>query len=120
MSPNPTTTSRPTKGLADCFEMTSPTSKNPGQRFKQAGVFSGQPHGDAQVVRHAVVGDRAHNHPLLQQPVIHGRCVLPYIQRNEIALGRNPAQAQRPETLLLLLHTGLVQTPALCQILHIA
>ena len=53
--------------------MTSTTGQNLGQRLEEATVFSWQTDGDAQVIRHAVIGHRTHDHTFMQQ-ALENRC----------------------------------------------
>src|SRR5690606_3703077 len=115
--PRPTTARRLISGPAEVVVTTlSFTLQNPGQRLEETFVFLGQADGYAQMVRHAVTCDRADNHALAQQPLIHRRCLPAEIDGNEIAARRDPGQAQLTEALLQLRHTFAVGAAAFSQI----
>src|SRR5690606_38100314 len=115
--PRPTTARRLMSGPAEAVVTTlSFTLQNPGQRLEETLVFLGQADGYAQMVRHAVTGDRADNHALAQQALIHRRCLPAEIDGNEIAARSDPGQAQLTEALLQLRHTFAVGAAAFSQI----
>src|SRR5450830_378651 len=119
IKPRPTTTRRPIIGTAGCNAVTSTTSQNLGQRLQEATVLSWQTDGDAQVVRHAVVGHRTHDHAFAQQALEHRGRHLAEIDADEVALGRNPAQAQLTKAGLQLQHAAFVDATPFFQVLGI-